>query len=675
MSESKAKKFNYPENIDLDNNEFRVAQNLIENTSRSIFLTGRAGTGKSTFMRYILANTHKKFVVLAPTGIAAVNAGGQTMHSFFRLPFRPILPDDPEFSPGRLRKRLKYNNDLIRILKEVDLIVIDEISMVRADIIDIVDRILRVYSRNMRQPFGGKQLLMVGDIFQLEPVVVGEARDILGRIYPSPYFFNALVFKQFSPIPIELRKIYRQKDDADFAGILDRMRMDHASGEDFAKLNTRVVGADTCQNTDAMAITLTARRDTAAAINNEHLNKLSGTEFTYQGHVEGNFQEDNLPAPKELVLKIDAQVVFVRNDPQRRWVNGTIGRIERLDEDSVSVRTEDNVLHKVEPEVWNNIRYVYNEKERTIDEEIIGSYSQIPLQLAWAITIHKSQGLTFNNLIIDLGDQPAFAAGQIYVALSRCTSLDGITLRKAITGRDILVKDAVLKFSESFNNDDSIRQAIDEAEANRLYAHASELVDKCDLYHATEAFLQAQMLKPFDRDPLIQRFILSKAYQANKVNAEKAALESLCAELMDKLRDEADFLCENAESVLENDNDLYHAKELAMRAKKLVVYWRPYTLLARLLLMESDDVEQARLFLKVAIDDIHLTSPEPFILLGDLSCADPIHAMGIYMQGESKFPDNRKLLERIRHIYEVLEDEEGIETYDEKLRDLDDRNL
>ena len=460
--------------IDTDNQEFQNALSLIQYTSQSVFLTGKAGTGKSTFLRYICDQTNKKHIVLAPTGVAAINAGGSTIHSFFKMPFRPILPDDPDLSltEGRIFEFLKYRKSHRKLIKEVELIIIDEISMVRADMIDFIDRVLRIYSGNMRLPFGGKQLLFVGDIYQLEPVVTQDARDILNRFYPNSYFFSARVFKEISLVPIELKKVYRQTDIT-FVNLLDRIRTNTTDDNDLKILNSRYNPNFIPQQED-FSITLATRRDNVDYINDKHLADLDGKEFVFKGEIKGDFPESSLPTLKELILKEGAQIIFIKNDYDHRWVNGTLGIISSISEDGkIYVLLENGEEHEVARDSWRNIRYSYNEKKKRIEEEELGSFIQYPMRLAWAITVHKSQGLTFNHVIIDFSGG-AFAGGQTYVALSRCTSLDGIILKKRISRSDIFIKPEIIHFSQNFNNPRLIEQSMKLAQADRLYHTAAK---------------------------------------------------------------------------------------------------------------------------------------------------------------------------------------------------------
>lgn len=513
--------------IDLNNPEFIKAWELLQHTRQSIFLTGKAGTGKSTFLRYITAHTHKKFVVLAPTGIAAVNVGGVTLHSFFRIPFKPITPDDPDFKPDRIKQRMKYPGSLVKLIREVELIIIDEISMVRADIIDFVDLLLRTYSGNQREPFGGKQLLLVGDVFQLEPVLSGDMRDILRKYYRDAFFFSAHVFERMRLVPIELRKIYRQTE-GEFVNLLDRIRTGSVSREDIAHLNTRCLPPDLLEAdllSSRPTMTLASRRDMVDHINESRLEAIDRPLITFVGTIKGDFPENSLPTDLELSLKEGAQVVFIKNSPDRLWVNGTIGTVVTLTKDLIEVRLENGDIHAVEPEKWSNIRYIYDPKTKKIDEEELGSFTQYPIKLAWALTIHKSQGLTFSNVIIDMG-RGAFTGGQTYVALSRCRSFDGLTLRSTVADRDIFVNPAIINFSRSFNDPILIDEAMRKAHADECYLKAIAKADTGQLADAFDLFIEATRSWPLLDNGPAMRLARSKLSIIDKLRQQVADLES-----------------------------------------------------------------------------------------------------------------------------------------------------
>jgi tetratricopeptide repeat protein len=539
-----------PSQIDLENEEMQKALQIIQFTRRSLFLTGKAGTGKSTFMRHIAATIKKKHIILAPTGIAAINAGGSTLHSFFKLPFHPLLPTDKRYSARNIRDTLKYNGEKTKLLREVELIIVDEISMVRADIIDFIDKVLRIYNRNMREPFGGKQLLLVGDIYQLEPVIKEDERQLLRPFYPSCFFFDAHVFREMQLIAVELKKVYRQRD-AQFISLLDHIRTSQVSDTDLRLLNARV-NAEIGTEEGRLSITLSGRRDTVDYINEKQLNTLPDQPTIFYGHIEGEFPESSLPTPIELEVKTGAQVLFIKNDKERRWVNGTLGTIIGFGDEEdgiIYVRTEDGRDFDVEREIWSNVRYTFNEKEQKIEEEEIGSYQQFPLRLAWAITVHKSQGLTFNNVKIDFTGG-VFAGGQTYVALSRCTSLQGISLQEPIRRENIFVRTEVTNFARNYNNLNIINSALQESKADKQYADAMAAFDKGDMQAAIDNFFLAIHSRYDIEKPAAKRLIRRKLNSVNMLKqqlAEAHALEAQRSEQLKRLATEYTLLGKESE--------------------------------------------------------------------------------------------------------------------------------
>jgi len=539
-----------PNQIDLENEEMQKALQIIQFTRRSLFLTGKAGTGKSTFMRHIAATIKKKHIILAPTGIAAINAGGSTLHSFFKLPFHPLLPTDKRYSARNIRDTLKYNGEKTKLLREVELIIIDEISMVRADIIDFIDKVLRIYNRNMREPFGGKQLLLVGDIYQLEPVIKEDERQLLRPFYPSCFFFDAHVFREMQLIAVELKKVYRQRD-AQFISLLDHIRTSQVSDTDLRLLNARV-NAEIGTEEGRLSITLSGRRDTVDYINEKQLNTLPDQPTIFYGHIEGEFPESSLPTPIELEVKTGAQVLFIKNDKERRWVNGTLGTIIGFGDEEdgiIYVRTEDGRDFDVEREIWSNVRYTFNEKEQKIEEEEIGSYQQFPLRLAWAITVHKSQGLTFNNVKIDFTGG-VFAGGQTYVALSRCTSLQGISLQEPIRRENIFVRTEVTNFARNYNNLNIINSALQESKADKQYADAMAAFDKGDMQATIDNFFLAIHSRYDIENPAAKRLIRRKLNSVNMLKqqlAEAHALEAQRSEQLKRLATEYTLLGKESE--------------------------------------------------------------------------------------------------------------------------------
>jgi len=413
------------------NPQLQLASDYLHLTGKNVFLTGKAGTGKTTFLRQLKKTIHKRMVIVAPTGVAAINAGGSTIHSFFQIPFGPYLPENQ----ANNQKSYQFGKEKVRLIKSIDLLVIDEISMVRADTLDSIDAVLRQY-RNRSLPFGGVQLLMIGDLFQLSPVIKDEEWNLLRPYYDTIFFFSSRSLRQTNPLTIELTHIYRQSDRT-FIDILNKIRENDLNATLLKKLNERYI-PDFNPDHEAGYITLTTHNASAQAINSNHLDNLKGKTWTFEAETSGDFPASSYPTESELVLKKGAQVMFIKNDVSRDklYYNGKIGTVTSINDEGISVRCEGDYMDiEVSKAAWYHVKYALNPETKEIEEQVIGQFEQYPLKLAWAITIHKSQGLTFEKVVIDAS--ASFAHGQVYVALSRCKSLEGLVLSSKIRSDNV----------------------------------------------------------------------------------------------------------------------------------------------------------------------------------------------------------------------------------------------
>ncbi|HRO42636.1 MAG TPA: helix-turn-helix domain-containing protein [Flavipsychrobacter sp.] len=541
---------------------FEIAKAFVLHTNRHIFLTGRAGTGKTTFLKYIKEHTSKNVVILAPTGVAAINAGGVTIHSFFQLQLGSFIPvrqrgfsNAPAIGTDlqTLLKNIRFNKEKRRLLEELELLVIDEVSMVRADMIDAMDGVLRHFRKNPNQPFGGVQVLYIGDLFQLPPVVKDEEWSVMSQYYKSMFFFDALVMSETKTINIELDKIYRQSDEH-FIALLNAIRNNIATDDDLRLLN-KYYDPYFYPDPEQGYIILTSHNYKADKINQSALAKLNNEAHNFEGTLTGDFNEHALPVDKQLTLKEGAQIMFIKNDKgeQRRYYNGKIGTVSRIKSTEIFIRfpgEREELL--LEQETWRNIRYQYNEAADQIVEEELGSYKQYPIRLAWAVTIHKSQGLTFEKAIIDAGQ--SFAPGQVYVALSRLTSLSGLVLSSQITPTAIHTESRITNFS-----------AMKQDRQNLLEA----------LQIAQKEYITERLLKSFTWEKVLEHFREHHdAYSTIKIPNQADAIQWSAATIQSviKLKDVGDkFLNQLKQLIEQGDRDGYTA--LSERLKAAASYF------------------------------------------------------------------------------------------------------
>lgn len=514
------------------NPQTELARRYVEQTGVSVFLTGKAGTGKTTFLHDIVANTTKRHAVVAPTGVAAINAGGVTIHSFFQLPFDPYLPDVKELvteyqMPERYKALSKNKQNIIRTL---ELLIIDEVSMVRADLLDAIDMTLRRVRRSSR-PFGGVQLLLIGDVHQLSPVVTEAERPYMERVYPSPYFFASKALQQINYVTIELTKVYRQQDAA-FVDLLNHVRDNNIDSATLAALNARV------GTSQKGAITLTTHNRQADAINRRHMEALHGEQRTFEAIVKGNYPDKALPCDQRLEVKVGERVMFVKNDSSggHRYYNGMLGTVTGFlredDKDYIEVVSDDGDTIAVNRELWESMKYSIDAKTNDITQEVEGTFCQYPLQAAWAVTIHKAQGLTFDHVVIDAAD--AFAFGQVYVALSRCRTLEGLSLSTPLTAGVAFNDTSVSHFVSAQPSFEQTSVAADDYERQYRMEKLMELFGMDDLVHLADKLYEhysklkniyPDLVKAFNAkiSTLLELQAVSEKFKAQLVRIDNAA--------------------------------------------------------------------------------------------------------------------------------------------------------
>ena len=526
------------DNIELDENnaEFNYASEFVKHTDKLVYLTGKAGTGKTTFLKSLKSNTSKNTVILAPTGVASINAGGQTIHSFFHLPFGPFVVNDKRLRTSKelgdlddttIYSTFKYRDEKKIIIEQLELLIIDEISMVRCDTLDVIDNILRVFRKKPFLPFGGVQVILIGDTFQLPPIADFAQWEILKNYYESPFFFSSKIVCENKPIYIELKKIYRQKEQ-EFIDLLNKIRVNQINELELNDLNKKYNPTFSSDGIDNHIILSTTNAQVNLT-NATKLDELKSDTKIFEGEVKGIFPKDSkgtfvLPTEQNLHLKIGAQVMILKNDSGgiKRYFNGKIGKISSLDDDKIIVEFSDEDKVQIEKTSWNNIQYIWNKEKRKIEETTIGTFTQYPLRLAWAITVHKSQGLTFERVYADLGS--AFEDGQVYVALSRCTSMSGLVLKSQIPRNKIRTNNKVLEFAKTETPSTLIVEELNSGKADYFYRRIREDIKTLNFNEAYNNFIKALKFRNDIETEIFKKYFVTTA---NKFISYKSKQELL----------------------------------------------------------------------------------------------------------------------------------------------------
>lgn len=558
------------DNIELDesNVDFNYASDFVQHTNKLVYLTGKAGTGKTTFLKYLKATTSKNTVILAPTGVAAINAGGQTIHSFFQIKPSVYVPNDKrlrtkvdvnDIDRSTIYDHFKYFKDRIEIIKGLELLIIDEVSMVRCDLLDVVDRLLRVFRKRENEPFGGVQVILIGDTFQLPPIADFDQWEILKSFYESPFFFSSKIIRmgieKKELVYIELKKIYRQNEQ-EFIDLLNRIRINQVTNNELNLLNTKY--NPTFENSEnSNYITLATHNRLVDSTNLTKLGELPSELKLFEATVTGLFPDNIMPTDKILNIKDGAQIMFIKNDKSKRYHNGKIAKISKIDDNRIIVEFSDGNEITVEKQEWDNIKYTWNEKEKKIEEEIIGTFIQFPIKLAWAITVHKSQGLTFERVIADLG--AAFASGQVYVALSRCTTFNGLILKTRIGQNAIMTAPEVLEFAQNETPNTLIVQELNSGKADFYYKKAREALANNDFDEVYDNFIKALKFRNDIETSTFKRYFvsISKRLAGNKqMNSKMVQLENDNLELKNELKETRALIDKKNQKLEEQNNSL-----------------------------------------------------------------------------------------------------------------------
>ncbi len=553
--------------LDKDNIEFNYASEFVKDTDKLVYLTGKAGTGKTTFLTSLKSNTSKNTVILAPTGVAAINAGGQTIHSFFHLPFGPFVVNDKRLRTSKelgdidnttIYSTFKYKDDKKIIIEQLELLIIDEISMVRCDTLDVIDKILRVFRKKPFLPFGGVQVILIGDTFQLPPIADFAQWEILKNYYESPFFFSSKIYTESKPIYIELKKIYRQKEQ-DFIDLLNNIRVNQINELELNDLNKKYNPTFSSNGIDNHIILSTTNAQVNQT-NTTKLDELKSETRIFEGEITGTFPKDSkgtfvLPTEQNLHLKIGAQVMILKNDSGgiKRYFNGKIGKISSLEDDKIIVEFSDENKVQIEKTSWNNIQYIWNKEKRKIEETTIGTFTQYPLRLAWAITVHKSQGLTFERVYADLGS--AFEDGQVYVALSRCTTMSGLVLKTQIPRNRIRTNNKVIEFAKTETPSTLIVQELNSGKADYFYRRIREDIKTLNFNEAYNNFIKALKFRNDIETEIFKKYFVTTA---NKFVSYKSKQELLFTDYQEVKSEEKEIKAKLL--IIENQNIEFNNK-------------------------------------------------------------------------------------------------------------------